>query len=234
VKILNTQQGSAEWLQARTGMITASRIKDVMSVLKSGGETQTRYNYKWELVAERLTGFSATHFVTPDMERGTELEPIARAEHEMAAGILVDQVGMVYHPTIEMSAASPDGLIDSDGAAEYKCPRTTTHLKWVMQGGVPAEHQLQCLWVMACCERQWIDFVSFDPSLPDGLRLFIVRMQRDEERIRQIEAEVVKFNGEVDAAIAELKPRVKAKQPVDNSNAYDELMAMLDAQEMVP
>jgi putative phage-type endonuclease len=229
MKILDAPQGSAAWLEARAGLITASRLKDVMAVLKNGGESESRNKYKWQLAGERISGFAATSYVSPAMEHGTEYESIARAEYEIATGRIVDQVGMVYHPTIPNFAASPDGLIDSDGATEFKCPQLENHLRWVIQGGVPAQHQLQCLGVMMCCERDWIDFGSFHPSLPDGLRLYLVEMVADEERIGQIAAEVRKFDAEVSALVAELRQRVKPAPPVEPAPDIGDWAAQFDS-----
>lgn len=228
-------QGSAAWLQARIGVITASRMKDVMDYLKKGGEGAGRRNYRTELIAERLSGRCEEHYVSPEMDHGTEYEPIARSAYEIANDVMVDTVGLVYHPTMTFTAASADGLVDEDGAVEIKAPKSTTHLKWLLSGIVPEEHQEQCLWVMACCERQWIDFISYDPRLPEGLRIFIVRMERDEERIAAMEAEVLKFHEEVEAACSALRTRVVAQPApaVDTRTPFEQLEAMIDA-EIVP
>lgn len=213
MKIHPAPQGSASWLDARKGMLTGSRIKDVMATLKNGGETAGRNGYKWELVSERLSGFTADHYVSPDMERGTNLEPIARSEYEIETGNMVDQVGLVFHPTIERFACSADGLISTDGAIELKAPRTHRQLQWILAGTVPPEHQWQCVAVMDCCERDWIDFGSFDPSLPEGLRLFVVRMYRDDMRIALMREEVIKFDAEVEEIVHSLRSKVKAAAP---------------------
>jgi putative phage-type endonuclease len=235
VKILSAPQGSSAWLQARIGLVTASRMPDVMDYLKKGGEGAARRNYRTELIAERLTNRSEDHYVSPEMEFGSEYEPFARAAYEIAQDVMVDQVGMVYHPTIENSAASPDGLVADDGCIEIKVPKTANHLKWMQAGIVPAEHQDQCLWVMACAERQFCDFISFDPRLPEGLRIFCVRMPRDEERISRMEEEVRKFDAEVTAAADALMQRVvKAPEPVlDTRPPYEQLMSAMDAVEFI-
>jgi len=85
-----------------------------------------------------------------------------------------------------------------------KCPKTTTHLAYIAAGSVPKEYQHQMLWNMACAEREWWDFASFDPRLPEKLRLFIVRMRRDEARIGEIEREVLTLNSEIHYICAQL------------------------------
>jgi hypothetical protein len=117
----------------------------------------------------------------------------------------VDQVGMVLHPSIERGAASPDGLVDLDGLVEIKCPNTATHLDYLLDGTVPAKYQPQMLWQMACTGRDWCDFVSFDPRLPEDLQLFVVRFQRDQVRIDAMEAEVRAFISEAEETVSRLR-----------------------------
>lgn len=200
------KQGSTQWLQQRVGKVTGSRIKDVMAYLKSGkGEMATRANYRVELIAEILTGTAQQHFVSDAMRWGVEQEQYARAAYEVRRDAVVDQVGFVGYPTIDRAGGSPDGLISNDGGVEIKCPETTTHVKWMLSREVPEEHQLQMMFYMACTGRQWWDFVSFDPRLPEKFQLFIVRLQRDEVRIAEVETEVLKFLQEIDSTIAEME-----------------------------
>jgi putative phage-type endonuclease len=235
MKILKAPQGSSAWLQARIGLVTASRMADVNDYLKKGGEGAGRRNYRTELIAERLTNRSEDHYVSPEMEFGSEYEPFARAAYEIAQDVMVDQVGMVYHPTIENSAASPDGLVADDGCIEIKVPKTANHLKWMQAGIVPEEHQDQCLWVMACAERQYCEFISFDPRLPEGLRIFSVRIYRSDYEVSRMEEEVRKFDAEVTAAADALMQRVvKAPEPVlDTRPPYEQLMSAMDAVEFI-
>ena len=233
---IDVPQGSAAWLEARRGRVTASRIGDVMAILKRGGESAARANYRFELAAERLSDRVGDHYTSPDMDRGRELEPFARAEYEIENDVMVDQYGLILHPSHDFAAASPDGLIGADGAIEIKCPKDTTHLRYVLTGGIPNDYLLQCLWVMACAERQWIDFVSYCPILPDGLKLFVCRMHRDDKLIAQVEEEVVRFNAEVEEVCANLRTRVKERSaaPIDTRSEYDKLMETVDRMELTP
>jgi putative phage-type endonuclease len=209
MKILDFPQGSAEWLASRAGKVTASRISDVLAKIKSG-EAAARRDYRAQLVAEILTGKPQEDgFVNDAMKWGTENEPFARAAYEVDRGILVDQVGLVLHPEIDRAAASPDGLADV-GLVEIKCPKTATHLEYLLAGEVPEKYRNQMLWQMACTERLWCDFVSFDPRLPQDLQLFVVRLNRDDEAIKKMEAEVRKFLDEVDEVIEKLTQRKAA------------------------
>lgn len=206
MKVIDFPQGSAEWLASRAGKVTASRVSDVMAKIKTG-EAAARADYKAQIVAEILTGKPAEDgFTNAAMQWGTETEPAARNSYEARTGVLVDQVGLVLHPSIERAAASPDGL-SGDGLLEIKCPKTATHLQYLIAGTVPAKYHAQMLWQMACTERAWCDFVSYDPRLPEELQLLVVRFERDDKRIKEMEDEVERFLSEVDAIIEQLRAR---------------------------
>ncbi len=195
------EQGTPEWMADRCGKITASRIADVLAKPRKGNaDSSTRRNYIAELVGERLTKKSREGFQTWDMKRGTELEPFARNEYEMRHG-LITNVGFIPHPRFPFAGCSPDGLVGKDGMVEFKCPKLATHLEWLRAMIVPTEHRPQMQFGMACAERQWDDFCSYHPDLPDHLQLFVVRLSRDEVQVANIEQEIVKLNAEVDELI---------------------------------
>ena len=198
------EQGSAEWHAVRCGKVTASRIADIIAKTKSGSSA-SRGNYMAELVCERLTGVPQDNFKSPAMEWGTAQEPHARAAYEAAGGVLVEEIGFVPHPTIGMSGASPDGLVEDLGLIEIKCPNTATHIDTLLTSKVPDRYNTQMQWQMACTGRQWCDYVSYDPRLPDNMRLFITRVPRDDTAIRLMEIEVVAFLTELDEKITDLK-----------------------------
>lgn len=202
-------QGSPEWFAQRVGKVTASRLADVLAKIKSG-EAAARANYRAELVAERLTGKVAEGFSNAAMKWGTDCEPLARAAYEAETGYFVQEVAMIPHPKIDMSGASPDGLVLADGQIEIKCPETKKHIATMMAGEAPAEYIPQMQWQMACTGRAWCDFVSFDPRMPSDLQLFIKRINRDDKLIAEYEAEVIKFLTEVDQTLIQLIKMRKA------------------------
>ena len=203
MNILDLEQGTPEWLAARSGKVTASRIADLMATIKTG-EAASRRDYRAQIVAEILTGQSQERgYVNDEMRWGTEQEPFARSAYEIAQGVLVDQVGFVIHPRLERAGASPDGVV-GEGLVEIKCPKTATHLMYVVADIVPTQYKPQMLWQMACTDARWCDFVSFDPRLPEELQLFVARFPRDDGRIAEMEAEVVRFLAEVDETLEKL------------------------------
>lgn len=197
------EQGTAEWHQERLGKATASKIADIITRTKTGYGA-TRANYAAQLIAERLTGQPSESFTNAAMQWGTEKEPEARELYEFKTGTFVDQVGFVPHPSIDMSGASPDGLVGDEGLIEIKCPNTATHLDTLTSQKIPTKYETQMLWQLACTGRAWCDFVSFDPRMPPHLRLFVKRLERDGARIVELETEVSQFLAEIDARIEQL------------------------------
>tara|TARA_R110000803_G_scaffold51844_13_gene106916 strand:- start:603 stop:1220 length:618 start_codon:yes stop_codon:yes gene_type:complete len=185
-------QGSPEWFAARLGRVTASRVADVMVKTKSGYGAG-RANYMMELLCQRLTGNREEGFTNAAMQRGTDLEPIARGRYEIENDILVDEIGIVNHPTIENFAASPDGLVGKDGLVEIKCPNTNTHIAFLQSGKIKSNYQTQMTVQMLCTERNWCDFVSFDDRLPEHLQYRCVRFELDADRAKEITTEVEIF-----------------------------------------
>lgn len=197
-------QGSPEWFDVRRGKVTASRVPDLVARTKSGWGA-SRVNYMAELIAERLTGTTAAAYTNAAMQWGSDKEPEARAAYEFRNDCDVTEIGFVDHPEIKMAGASPDGLIGDAGLVEIKCPNTATHIDTLMGQAVPSKYILQMQWQMACTGRQWCDFVSFDPRMPESMRLFVRRVERDEHEIMSLEKEVKLFLIELDAKVATLK-----------------------------
>ncbi len=187
IQIIDCEQGAPEWHAARLGMITASRFSDVLAK----GQGKTRRAYLLQLAAERLTGEMQETYTNGDMARGVELEAEAREAYESMYGVSVHQIG--FAKLDDWIGASPDGLIETDGGLEIKCPRATTHLQYQDDDCLPTVYTPQVqgqLWVTG---RKWWDFMSYHPKLEP----FIVRVYRDEEYIKNLEAEVNKFKIEL-------------------------------------
>jgi putative phage-type endonuclease len=196
-------QGSPEWKALRCGKVTASRVADVVARTKTG-YSASRANYLAELIAERLTDTPAPSFTSAAMQHGTETEPEARAAYEFYQSVAVEQVAFVPHPKIDQAGASPDGLVGEDGLVEIKCPNTATHLETLLGQAVPAKYVDQMQFQMACTGRKWCDFVSYDPRMPEHMRMFVRRVARDDTRIAHLEAEIVGFLRELTTKLTDL------------------------------
>jgi putative phage-type endonuclease len=196
-------QGSTEWFAIRCGLVTASKVADVVAKTKSG-PSASRATYMGQLIAERLTGTVQESFTNAAMQWGTEREPDARAAYEFRTDATVEQVGFVVHPTITMSGASPDGMVAADGLVEIKCPNTSGHIETLLGRAVPGKYLTQVQWQLASTGRKWCDYVSFDPRLPESMSLFVKRVHRDDRMIQDLETQVIEFIAEMDRKLAEL------------------------------
>lgn len=196
-------QGTPEWLAERSGKVTASALSNVMMAKTAAGYQ----NYMAQLICERLTGQPVETFKSAAMEYGTETEPQARAFYELESGNDVTECGFIPHPTLANSGASPDGLIGPDGGLEIKVPQPAKHIKNLMGGTIDKTYMLQMQWAMACTGREWWDFVSFNPTFPDHLKIHIQKVERNVETIEEITGAVTRFLADVDAKLAVLEAR---------------------------
>jgi putative phage-type endonuclease len=190
------EQGTSEWHQLRLGKVTASRVADIMAKTKTG-PSASRNNYLIELALQRVTGTVEQGYTNDAMAWGTATEPQARVAYEVKTGNFVDQIAFVEHDIIEWFGCSPDGLINNDGLIEIKCPNSATHWATIKDNKPPNKYVIQMQTQMACTNRKWCDFVSFDPRMPERSQLFICRVERDQAMIDEIETEVMQFLIEV-------------------------------------
>ena len=207
---MEIEQRTEEWFAARLGRVTASRVADVIAKTKTG-YSASRENYMAQLVVERLTQTKAESYTSAAMMHGVEQEPFARAAYEATQGVMVEEVGFVSHPSIEWAGASPDGLVGDDGCVEIKCPNTATMIETLLSQKVPGKYITQMQFQMACTGRKWCDYVSFDPRMPAKAQMFVKRVDRDDEYIAEIEAEIVKFLAEVKSQVQKLNAIIESK-----------------------
>jgi putative phage-type endonuclease len=201
--MIDMEQGTEEWRLARCGSLGASQLHEALAKTKSGWGA-SRSNIRSRMVIERLTGIPVDTYETPAMSWGRSTEDDARTAYSFVTGHHVTEVGLYKHPTIIGSHASPDGLVGDDGCIEIKCPNSATHIETLKTKQIPHKYLLQMQWQMACADRQWCDFVSFDPRMPDHLMLYIARIQRDNDMLAILESEVTAFLAEVDQDVKAL------------------------------
>lgn len=198
------EQGTPEWHQLRLGKVTASRVADILAQTRTG-PSASRQNYLIELALQRSTGTIEPSYTNAAMEWGTQTEPQARVAYEVETGNFVDQVAFIDHPTIANFGCSPDGLIGDDGLIEIKCPNSATHWEYFKAKKPPQKYVTQIQTQLCVTGRKWCDFVSFDPRMPSRSQLLIVRVDRDEAFIAEIEEKVKQFLSEVEVEVNLMK-----------------------------
>ena len=197
-------QRTADWYAKRRGKITASKIDAVVERQKNGSFYAKREDYKNQLILEILTGNVVSGFTSVAMQHGIDTEAEARDVYTKTIWDAVTETDFVDHPTISRAGASPDGIVGSDGLLEIKCPSSGTHIQTLRRGTYDPKYFPQMQWQMACTGRKWVDFVSYDPRLPEAYRLFVDRVERDELWISQANEMVETFLKEIDEEIANL------------------------------
>jgi predicted phage-related endonuclease len=203
--VLTCEQRSEAWYSARAGVLGASSAADMLARVKTG-EAAARRDLRARLVVEKLTGQPVEDtYKNADMQRGIDLEPLARTAYEALTGELVDQVGFVKHDTLPIGC-SPDGVIgDFEGGIEIKAPRLATHLAYWRGGKVPAEYLPQLTHTLFVTGADWWDFVSYAPQFPEPLRLFVVRLTREDVDLKAYELALSLFLSEVERDEAEVR-----------------------------
>lgn len=165
--IHNCQQRSDEWNSLRIGRFTGSNFATFMG----SGETRNRLLY--EKMVERITGKSDGGGITnADIQRGVELEDIARINYEMETGNNVVQVGFIEQD--EWVGCSPDGLVGEDGMIEIKCPKASVFLKHLIRGDIEKQYYIQIQFNLLVSGRKWCDFIRYNDNFPISIqRVFV-------------------------------------------------------------
>lgn len=185
-------QGSDAWLEARRGVITASRFKDCRERLKNGDPGKKCVGYAQDTARERVGGKAPGAFVNGAMRFGTEQEPLARMAYEAATRNMVDEVGF-YTTDDRLFGVSVDGMIGSDGILEVKTLVSSDTLFTALGGDISAyiDQINGALWLLG---RKWVDLVLWAPDLECiGRHLTIRRIHRDEEAIQALEDDLMGF-----------------------------------------
>lgn len=200
---LDCEQGSEAWRQARLGIPTASQYKRIMT--NTGAASEQATAYLAELIAERITGQPADGYTSDDMTRGSELEPQARAAYEFATGNSVQQVGGVYLDDSRSIMASPDGLMpELRRGLEIKCPKLSTHIRYILDGVMPREYRLQVQGGMLVTGYDSWDFVSYHPDYTPQTT-WILTVRRDDNIIAALEQHLRAFVARLEAEMKGLE-----------------------------
>ncbi|NTS31311.1 YqaJ viral recombinase family protein [Phyllobacterium sp. BT25] len=186
IEIIDCDQNSPEWYQARCGIPTASNFATIMAK----GEGKVRRTYLLKLAGEILTGEPSEGYTNAHMERGHEMEPEARSQYAFLTGAELTQVGFVRNGA---KGASPDSLIGNNGVGEFKTKLPHLLIEVLLKDQFPPEHRAQCQGALWVCEREWVDIACYWPKLP----LFVKRAYRDDVYIKQIADEVDRFNADL-------------------------------------
>lgn len=194
MQIIECDQNSPEWFAARAGIPTASEFSTVLAVGKQGGKSVGRVNYLNKLAGEVITGEVEESYTNPHMERGKIMEDEARDLYTFESGAAPQRVGFVRNG---QKGCSPDSLIDGNGGLEIKTALAHIQIGRLLKGELPSEHRAQVQGSLWVCEREWWDFVSYSPKLP----IFTIRVQRDEDYIKKLAAEVDLFNIELQQTV---------------------------------
>lgn len=203
--MLDAPQGSEAWRLQRCGSVGASDAPSVVRRIKSGGYSADRATLLANKVLERLTQRPVEIPKTFAMQQGTAREPDARLTYALVKGVEVEEVGLVPHPSVRGSHASPDGYVGAAGLVEIKCPLPAAHLDMLLSRTISNDHLVQMQWQLSCTGRQWCDYVSFNPDFPTGMQLYVERVPRDPALILNLQGEITRFVRELQQKVEHLQ-----------------------------
>lgn len=186
MEIINCTQGSEEWFKARLGVPSASNFSKI--VTSKGELSKTLRDYAMDLAGQYFIEEPEELFKSADMQYGNDTEPLAREAYEQQTFNQIVESGFIIR---DGAGYSPDGLIGEDGLVEYKCPqggefKVATHAKYLYDNKLPTKYVQQCQGGLYVTKRKWLDFVSYHPNFQDDKKLFIIRVERDDEFIKKL------------------------------------------------
>lgn len=197
--IIECDQRSEDWFKAICGNVGASSIDKIIT--SKGEPSKSRSDYMMTLAAERITGKQEVGYLTQAMINGIEREAEARSLFEMAHGVEIKQVGLIYKDDLKLCHCSPDGLIGDKAGIEIKNPISKTHVKYLLDGKLPTEYFSQVQFSLYVSERETWWFMSHYP----GMKPFIIEVHRDEKWISKMESELNAFNEQLEEMVRQLQ-----------------------------
>lgn len=198
------EQGSAEWLEARMGIPTASMFATLLGIKKDAKEKVTRQIYMRKLAGEILTGEPMDNFQNDHMQRGNDQEAEARDLYSFMKDIEPQRVGFIRNGSV---GCSPDSLIGDKGGLEIKTALAHIQIDRLQKDVLPPEYRAQVQGNLWLAERQWWDFCSYSPKLP----LLVVRVPRDPDYIATLSDGVKEFNAELAELVDQIRNYGKQK-----------------------
>lgn len=196
--IVMAEQRSAEWFDARLGKVTGSKAGAVWNKTAKGLRTADWKKYQDQLLAESLTALPNDDvFVSYEMQRGIDLEPVARRAAAKLLGVAIRETGFLVSHTLRAGSSLDGDIEDFKAIVEIKCPRTTTHLQYIEEKGLPDTYMGQLLHNLYISKAEEIFFVSFDDRMPAHLQLCVVNRKAKDLPLEEYERDLLAFLGEL-------------------------------------
>jgi len=192
------EQRTDDWFQARLTYPTCSCFDRIVTT--KGEPSKQRVGYMYQLAGEIITGEREQGYQSADMLRGVELEPEARLVYAMENDVEVEQVGFILHES-GLYGGSCDGLVNSDGIIEIKCPKATTHIEYLEKGKMPTTYFQQVQGYLLVYGREWCDFFSYYPKM----KHFQIRVYPNVEFQEKLHSEIVAFCEELKGLVEKVR-----------------------------
>ncbi len=198
--ITGIAQGSVDWILLRSGKVTASGLKNILTPNFAVRTGEMPHTYMMGVLAEVWIGGPLPQVQGVwDMEQGAILESQARNFFTMTTGLEAQEAAFIQSDD-DRFGASPDGIINGCEGLELKCPLTVTHLKYLDRGELPEEYACQVYGSLYASGFNKWHFVSYRSGFP----MFHLVVERDEKIMASIKAGLDKFFANFDNAMRKL------------------------------
>lgn len=199
------EQGTAEWLEARRGVITGSRAKDARDFKRDGQSSEKRIGYAADLAREREGGMSAEAYQTYAMRKGQEEEQFADIAYIALTGAETAPAYFVSTEDRKFGVSLDRRIVGRNAATEIKTMVSSQTLFRAMVEGDISEFKDQCEFAIWLLRLDYIDLCLWAPDLN---YLHVIRIHRDEEAVQRMEDDMLAFDALVESYRAKLRARL--------------------------
>lgn len=204
-------QGSDEWIDARRGLITAGSMDLVLTPTLKIASNEKERSHLYELLAQRVTGYTEPSYISDDMLRGLDDEVYAKALYAEKYHPVVD-TGLVTNDALGfLIGFSPDGLVGDDGLVEIKSRRQKWQAQTIVEDEVPTEYMLQIQTGLFVTGRPWCDFISYC----GGMHMFVKRVYPLPDHQTAIKTAATAFEIRLRTAEKVYREKIKALYPTE-------------------
>lgn len=197
MKIIQCDQGTDEWFEARRGIPSSSNFDKIITT--KGEPSKQAEKYMFRLAGEVVSKTTEETYKNSAMERGSELEAEARQLYQIINDVEVIQAGFCLSADGKCGC-SPDGLIGEDGGLEIKCPNMATHVGYLIDNKLPTDYFQQVQGSLKVTGRKWWDFMSYYPSI----KPLIIRVYPDQKFISSLNIEIDMFHDKLQTIIKQI------------------------------
>ena len=195
------QQGSADWLMLKLGVLSASNADKVVAKRDSA----TRATYMASLISQVCSCVIPEEMNFKAMEHGKLYEPAARDALSVALGFVnIQEIAFMFSDESLRVGVSPDGLFDNT-IVEIKCPfNGENFIKFAAFETNKKDWAWQAQFQLFAGKADEHIFCQYDPRMVLCNNLHYVKTERDEAMQKTLADAIPQFIVDMDQALNKL------------------------------